>query len=1168
MNLRFAAAAVLTLFSTVISLFSADQAGKTISLDSGDAWMLAADPDNVGKQQEWFLRTQDAAKPIRVPGTMQEVLGEYHGVAWYWRTVTIPANPFPSGHTWLRFWSIDYASEVWVNGQSVGQQECADAMVEMDVTAAVRPNQENLIAVRVVNPTNSPIDGMIIRECPGRNRVDPWTPGACYNNGGLVDSVELLISPALRVETLYVLPNWKTGAIQARVNVRNSGTQPTRGQVTISVTPQTGGESLDFRSMDSEFPVGDTPLTLVGQVSDFRLWDIENPVLYRVTVRVQSAGTNAFDEKSTNCGFRDFHFEDGYFRLNGKRIFLKSAHFGGDAPLTCAVPLDPGLLRKDFLQMKAMGFNMARCIAGLGKRYVMDQADELGFLVYDESYAAWAVTPSPHLAPRWNRAIEGMIRRDRNHPSVVIWGLLNETSNGPVFLQALNALPLVKSLDDSRVVMLNSGRFDGLMSERPDQAGAHLPEAWVTNQGFNTPMVACNRTGADLEHDGTIFPNAVVALHVGPAGESAVLRFTAPASGEYKLDAQFRGIAGPPAPGPITTGAVSIQVGGRNVFSDKLNCDGRPNEAVCQQRVTLQRGETIDFVSGSGNETFNSDTTSISASITGSDGKVYDAARDWSIAEGNPHGVWSYGYLPALSQDVSQFRPFATCFDGIRRSIGSLSNPGSLEWEDVLADKHPYQPCPHTADVIRTLRTIDGGGRPLFISEYGFGSANNLVHLAGHYDQASIAYAFDREYLDRYLRQFQSDWERWGLTDTFGDPERYFRECVAMEAMGRRLGTSAIRSNPHVIAHSLTACHDTVLAAEGLITSFREPKPGVHDAMSDVWSPLQFCTFVEPLHVVRGQSAHVEVTLVNEDALKPGTYPILIQIWGPGNSRPLQTRVQIEIPAESTRPEPSFAIPIFAQDVLMDGAPGTYHCLARFESGAAAEGGSFEFWLDDPATLPVVASPVTLWGDDKELSQWIESRGLLASASSPVPATHDVLLIGNAPGTDWNELKRRIESGATAVFLCPSVFAQGDQSLALLPVEPQGRLEAVRDWLYQNNDWAKSHPIFAGLPTGLLDYQYYREILGEHFFVGQDVPDEVVAGMINTSYGYQAGLTMGVYRLGAGRVILNSLRVRENLSATSSHPVAEHLLRNMLNYAAGAASGQLSSVTQPGTDHE
>ena len=120
----------------------------------------------------------------------------------------------------------------------------------------------------------------------------------------------------------------------------------------------------------------------------------------------------------------------------------------------------------------------------------------------------------------------------------------------------------------------------------------------------------------------------------------------------------------------------------------------------------------------------------------------------------------------------------------------------------------------------------------------------------------------------------------------------------------------------------------------------------------------------------------------------------------------------------------------------------------------------------------------------------------------------------------------------------------------------KGSLPTVRDWLYQNNDWAKTHPIFRGLPTGLLDYQFYREILGEQFFSGQDPPAEVVAGMINTSFGYHSGLTVCTYEIRAGRILLNSLLVRENLSLESSHPVAERLLRNLLNYGA-------SSITVP-----
>jgi len=1123
--------------------------GQMLPLDSRDQWLLAADPANEGQAQQWWQGPRPGARPTRVPGTLQETLGEYHGVAWYWRRVVVPSNPHVGGRYILRFWSVEYALDAWVNGQAVGHHQSSDTMVEFDVTAAVRPDAENQVAVRVVDPTNAPIDGLVIRECPGRNRVDPWSPGSCYNNGGLTDSVELLIAPAVRLESLYLKPDWQSGWVEADVNVRNATDGPAQGTIALSVSVASGGDVLAMAATSAALPPGDTLVHARVRVPEFQLWDVDHPALYRATARLRAAGSDSVDEKSATCGFRDFRFADGYFRLNGKRIFLKSAHFGGDAPMTCVVPLDTAWLRADFLQMKAMGFNMARCIAGLGKRYVMDLADEIGFLVYDESYAAWCVTPSAHLVERWNQSVTGMIRRDRNHPSVVIWGLLNETSNGPVFAHAVDSLALVKGLDDTRVVMLNSGRFDGL--DGPPAARQRLPEAWVLGQAFCAPLVACNTSGADIVYDGTVFPAAAVALHVGPAGEPAALRFTAPAAGEYRVRAQFTGIAGPPANGPITTGAVFVVAQGKVLFADKINGEGRPNATSHECRLTLAKGATVDFLSGSGNETFNSDTTRADVVVEGPDGSRYDAAAQWSLGERDGGSLWSYGYLPAGSVNAAEFVPFVKAFDGVPRSIGGLSNPGATGWEDLLADKHPYQPCPHTADVIRTLRTIDGGGRPLFISEYGFGSANNLLHLLGHYHQATIDYAFDRAFLDDYFRTFSQDWERWHLADTFGNMENYFRQCIALEAQGRLLGTSAIRSNPHVISHSLTACHDTVLAAEGLTTSFREPKPGVRDAMSDAWSPLRFCVFAEPVQVVRGGSVHLECVLVNEDVLKPGRYPVRLQVLGPTGYRPLDVVTEVEIGPGGARPEPPFAQLVSARDVRIDGPAGCYRALALFDSGAAAEGGEYAFWVDDPATMPRVAGPVSLWGDDPALGQWLTTRGIATRPFGDTPTGRDAILVGRAPGADFAGLVRRITEGATAVFLCPGVFAQGDQPMALLPLDTKGSLVSVRDWLYQNNDWARPHPIFRDLPTGVLDYQFYREVLGEVFLVGQDPPDECVAGMINTSFGYASGLTVATHRLGKGRMILNTLRVRENLAPESSHPVAERLLRNLLSYSLG-----------------
>lgn len=1133
-------------------MLSADAApivGQVLSLDGPSQWVLAADPTNVGQHQEWWKGARPDAKPARVPGSIQETLGDYHGVAWYWRTITVPRHPHPDGRCLLRFWSIDYFVEVWVNGQAVGSHEGVDTMVEFDVTAAVRPEADNLVAVRLINPGNTAIDGFKIRECPGRNKSDPWTPGASYNQGGILDSVELVLTAPVRIETLYLKPDWQSGAIEVEANVRNATGQAARGRLALSVAPAAGGETLDLTTTDVDFAAGDTLVRGRLRVPDFRLWNVEHPVLYRVTARASREGSDAVDEQSATCGFRDFRFADGYFRLNGKRIYLKSAHFGGDSPLTGIVPLDPGMLRKDFLSMKLMGFNMARCIAGLGRRFMMDLADEIGLMVYDESYASWCVAPSPQMAQRWNQTVAGMIRRDRNHPSVVIWGLLNEMPNEAVFAHAVDALEFVKQLDDTRVVMLNSGRWDGMIFDTVAGTQPKLPQAWVMGRTFQVPFVCRNASAADINHDGTVFPAGALALHVGTSGEPAVVRFLAPSDGEYRVTARFRGIAGPPANGPVTTGAAYLIARGETVFSDKINCDGRPNEIAYEGRLTLRKGEALDAVSGSGNATFNSDTTRLDLVVTGPNGATYDATRDWSIANRNPNGVWAYGYMPAGALDSSRFTPLEQAFEGIRRSVGSLSNPGSKVWEDVLADKHPYQPCPHTAGIIRTLRTIDGGGRPLFISEYGFGSANHLLHLRGHYEQAAAGHAFDRQLLDEYFGRFSDDWRRWKLADLFGNMENYFRQCVALEAGGRLLGTSAIRSNPNVISHSLTACHDTVLAAEGLITSFRELKPGVVDAMADAWSPLRFCVFAEPVQAVRGGSVHVEVVLVNEDVLRPGRYPVRVQVLGPEGYRALDTSITAEIPETLTRPEPPFAKLVLSEDVKLDGPAGACQVFAFFEERAAAEGGEYIFWVDDPAAMPRVESTVTLWGPDQELAQWLESKGIKTQPFSPNAGAREVILVGNVPGEDFATLTTRVEAGATAVFLCPAVFAKGDRSLALLPLPEQGSLVTGHDWLYQNNDWAMNHPIFNGLPTGLMDYQFYREILGEKFFRGQTPPAEVVAGMINTSIGYNSGLTVSVHRVGAGRIVLNSLLIRENLSAKASHPVAERLLRNMLNYA-------------------
>ena len=138
------------------------------------------------------------------------------------------------------------------------------------------------------------------------------------------------------------------------------------------------------------------------------------------------------------------------------------------------------------------------------------------------------------------------------------------------------------------------------------------------------------------------------------------------------------------------------------------------------------------------------------------------------------------------------------------------------------------------------------------------------------------------------------------------------------------------------------------------------------------------------------------------------------------------------------------------------------------------------------------------------------------------------------------------------MFLLPEALKKGDQRLGFLPLANKGTTVSIRGWLYLKDEWAKRHPIFDGLPAGrLMDYTFYREIIPDLVLSGQDPPAEAVAGAIKASQDYSSGLMLAVYEFGTGRIILNTLLIRENLG---THPAADRLLLNLLRYAASEAA--------------
>ncbi|MCG2659262.1 MAG: beta galactosidase jelly roll domain-containing protein [Kiritimatiellae bacterium] len=426
------------------------------------SWRILADPDNTGKNARWFNAVPGKAQPTPVPGIIQQVFPDYFGVAWYWYRFKANISAGRHDRVLLRFGAVDYLAEVWLNGRLVGGHEGGETPFSLDVTTAIARDRENLLAVRVLNPTNDRIDGIVLRETPHRHKTIPFCPGRAYNLGGILLPVELLVVPAVHITGIFTVPDLGSSVIHVTVTVRNDTGRTSGGRLDVSIAPDKTDNVLVSAALGAHWSCGESTQVLTLPVAQPRRWDLDDPYLYRIHVKLAAGGIAAgrCHNQSVRCGFRDFRVEDGWFKLNGRRLFLKSTHTGNHFPIGQIVPHNPDFMRRDLIYAKACGFNTVRFIAGMAWPEQLDFCDEIGLMVYEETMAAWCLDNSPRMAKRYDRSIREMILRDRNHPSVTIWGLLNETPDGPVFRHAVKALKLVRDLDTTRLVLLNSGRWD------------------------------------------------------------------------------------------------------------------------------------------------------------------------------------------------------------------------------------------------------------------------------------------------------------------------------------------------------------------------------------------------------------------------------------------------------------------------------------------------------------------------------------------------------------------------------------------------------------------------------------------------------------------------------------------------------------------------------------
>jgi len=385
---------------------------------------------------------------------------------WYWYHAFLPTRPAVYRKTftlpaeaagkrlWLEFDGVFSNSFYWVNGTLVGSEYSGYTRSRFDITTAARPGGENSITVQ----------------------VDPRYDGWWYEGGGIHRQVRLIAVDPVHVapDGVFVAPavadpgNGTEADATIRVSTRVANTGTTAAKATVlSEVLDASGRILARDSSVLPIAAGrDQELARSIALPKAQLWSPENPYLYTLRSTVTVDGRSV-DEVTTRFGVRHVRFDAGRgFFLNGRRVQLRGINMHQDhAGVGVAMP--DRLFTWRLERLKEVGCNAIRMSHNPVTPFLLDECDRLGFLVIAENrhlgdtYGDQTLKETKAVE---HRDLTSLVRRDRNHPSIILWSLCNEqwiqgTPEAAAMIRAMSQR--VRELDPTRpITAAMNGGFD------------------------------------------------------------------------------------------------------------------------------------------------------------------------------------------------------------------------------------------------------------------------------------------------------------------------------------------------------------------------------------------------------------------------------------------------------------------------------------------------------------------------------------------------------------------------------------------------------------------------------------------------------------------------------------------------------------------------------------
>jgi len=364
------------------------------------------------------------------------------GIAWYRKSFTLPAS-LKKKNIFIEFDGVYKNSEVWINGQLLGKRPYGYSSFNYELTKYLKPGK-NVLAVKVDNSAQPD---------------SRW-----YSGSGIYRNVWLTATESIAIDhwgTFVSTPSVsKTSAkVSIKTQIRNKSLL--KGEVDVQSQVYDAKGKLVATVRTDHLALKDTLITVEqsGTVNQPELWSVNNPHLYKVVTKVFS-GKTLLDSYETPIGIRYFNFDAAKgFTLNGEYMKILGVCMHHDLGALGSA-INVRAMERQLQMMKEMGANAIRTAHNPPAPELLDLCDQMGVLVMDEAFDMWAKKKNKqdyHLNwDEWHvKDLQGMVKRDRNHPSIIMWSIGNEIreqfdSTGIAITKEL--VKLVKDLDTTRPV--------------------------------------------------------------------------------------------------------------------------------------------------------------------------------------------------------------------------------------------------------------------------------------------------------------------------------------------------------------------------------------------------------------------------------------------------------------------------------------------------------------------------------------------------------------------------------------------------------------------------------------------------------------------------------------------------------------------------------------------